>query len=113
MVIAEGCFGETQAALQALEFKVGPDGKFVSAIASANKLGSDRSIIPVQIIGDQDGKWNKTAYKADAFYGNPLTGFTRRSLIRCSDTSDCSNNRGELSQRRSVRFESSGRRGRR
>jgi hypothetical protein len=36
----------------------------------------DRFIFPVQIIGDQDGKWNKTAYKSDAYYGNPLTGFS-------------------------------------
>jgi hypothetical protein len=61
---------------RSLKFKVGPDGKYVGTIASANKLGSDRSIFPVQIIGDQDGKWNKTAYKTDAYYGNPLTGFT-------------------------------------
>jgi hypothetical protein len=33
-------------------------------------------IIPVQIIGDQDGMWNKTAWQTDAFYGNPLKGFT-------------------------------------
>jgi len=33
-------------------------------------------IVPVQVIGDQDGMWNKTAWKTDAFYGNPLTGFT-------------------------------------
>ena len=61
---------------RSLKFKVGPDGKYVSTIASANKLGSDRAIFPVQILGDQDGKWNKTAYKTDAYYGNPLTGFT-------------------------------------
>ena len=61
---------------RSLKFKVGPDGKFVSTVASANKLGSDRAIFPVQILGDQDGKWNKTAYKTDAYYGNPLTGFT-------------------------------------
>ena len=61
---------------RSLKFKVGPDGKYVSTIASANKLGSDRAIFPVQIIGDQDGKWNKTAYKTDAYYGNPLTGFS-------------------------------------
>ena len=61
---------------RSLKFKVGADGKYVSTIASANKLGSDRFIFPVQIIGDQDGKWNKTAYKTDAYYGNPLTGFS-------------------------------------
>lgn len=25
---------------------------------------------------DFSGKWNKTAYKTDAYHGNPLTGFT-------------------------------------
>jgi hypothetical protein len=39
----------------------------VSTIASANHLGSDRAIFPVQIIGDQEGKWNKAAYKTDAY----------------------------------------------
>lgn len=61
---------------RSLKFTVGADGKFDNGIAAANKLGSDRVIVPVQIIGDQDGKWNKTAWKTDAFYGNPLTGFT-------------------------------------
>jgi len=61
---------------RSIKFKVGADGKYVSTVASANKVGSDRFIFPVQIIGDQDGKWNKAAYKTDAFYGNPLTGFT-------------------------------------
>ena len=41
-----------------------------------DNVGSDRSIILVQIIGDQDGNWNKAAYKTDAYYGNPLTGFS-------------------------------------
>lgn len=61
---------------RSLKFKVGPDGKYLSTIASSNKLGSERAIVPVQILGDQDGKWNKGAYKTDAFYGNPLTGFS-------------------------------------
>ena len=46
-----------------------------NGIATANKLGSDIVIVPVQIIGDQDGNWNRTAWQTDAFYGNPLTGF--------------------------------------
>ena len=61
---------------RSLEFKVGADGKYVSTIASSNQLGSDRFFFPVRIVGDQDGKWNKTAYKSDAYYGNPLTGFS-------------------------------------
>jgi hypothetical protein len=32
-------------------------------------------IVPVQIIGDQDGPWNKAAWQTEAFYGNPLKGF--------------------------------------
>jgi hypothetical protein len=61
---------------RSLKFTAGPDGRFDNGIAAANKLGSDRVIVPVQIIGDQDGQWNRTAWKTDAFYGNPLTRFT-------------------------------------
>jgi hypothetical protein len=61
---------------RAIKFTVGPDGKIDNGIAAANKLGSDRVIVPVQIIGDQDGTWDRTAWKIEAFYGNPLTGFT-------------------------------------
>jgi hypothetical protein len=60
---------------RSLKFTVGADGKFDNGIAAANNLGSNRTILPVKIIGDQDGKWNKDAWKTDAFYGNPLTGF--------------------------------------
>jgi hypothetical protein len=59
-----------------IKFTVGPDGKLDNGIATANKLGNDRVIVPVQIVGDQDGAWDKAAWKTDAFYGNPLTGFT-------------------------------------
>ena len=61
---------------RSIKFTVQPGGKFDNGIAKANQLGSDIVIVPVQIIGDQDGPWNKTAWKTDAFYGNPLTGFT-------------------------------------
>ena len=61
---------------RSMKFTVQPGGKFDNGIASSNQLGSDRVIIPVTIIGDQDGMWNKTAWQTDAFYGNPLKGFT-------------------------------------
>ena len=61
---------------RSMKFTVGPEGKLDNGIATANKLGSERIIVPVQIIGDQDGPWDKTAWKTEAFYGNPLTGFT-------------------------------------
>jgi len=61
---------------RSVKFTVGSDGKLDNGIATANKVGSERVIVPVQIIGDQDGQWDKTAWKTEAFYGNPLTGFT-------------------------------------
>jgi hypothetical protein len=60
---------------RSIKFTVGPDGRLDNGIASANKLGIDRAVVPVQIIGDQDGVWDRAAWKTDAFYGNPLTGF--------------------------------------
>jgi len=60
---------------RSIKFSVGADGKFDDSISKQNNLGDARAIVPVQIIGEQDGKWNKTAWKTDAFYGNPLTGF--------------------------------------
>jgi hypothetical protein len=61
---------------RSIKFTVDANGKFDNGIASANKLGSDRVIVPVQIIGDQDGQWDRAAWKTEAFYGNPLTGFS-------------------------------------
>jgi hypothetical protein len=61
---------------RSIKFTVGPNGKLDNGIATANKLGTGRVIVPVTIIGDQDGLWDKNAWKTDAFYGNPLTGFT-------------------------------------
>ena len=61
---------------RSIKFTVAPGGKFDNGIASSNQLGSDRVIVPVQILGDQDGVWNKTAWQTEAFYGNPLKGFT-------------------------------------
>jgi hypothetical protein len=60
---------------RSLKFTVAPGGSFDNGIAKSNKLGSNRVIVPVQIIGDQDGIWDRNAWR-DAFYGNPLTGFT-------------------------------------
>jgi hypothetical protein len=61
---------------RSIKFTVGSDGKISNTVAAANNLGSDRAIVPVLLIGDQDGQWDRTAWKTEAFYGNPLTGFT-------------------------------------
>jgi len=63
--------------VRSIKFAVGADGKIVdNGVAASNKLGNDRVIVPVQVLGDADGQWDKMAWKTDAFYGNPLTGFT-------------------------------------
>lgn len=63
--------------VRSIKFAVDSEGKLVdNGIATANKLGNKRIIVPVQVLGDSDGVWDKTAWKTDAFYGNPLTGFT-------------------------------------
>lgn len=61
---------------RSVKFTVAEGGSFDNGIATANKLGSDRVIVPVKVIGDQDGAWDRLAWKTGAFYGNPLTGFT-------------------------------------
>ncbi len=60
---------------RSLKFTVNAEGNFDNGIATSNHLGTDRVIVPVQVIGDQ-GPWNRLAWKTDALYGNPLTGFT-------------------------------------
>src|SRR5262252_1342564 len=58
------------------KFTMGPNGKLVdTGIGSENKLGTGRIVVPVQIVGDQDGPWDRNAFKTDAFFGNPLNGF--------------------------------------
>jgi hypothetical protein len=62
--------------VRVLKFAVGSNGKIVdNSVASNNGLGNNFIIVPVQIIGEQDGVWDKTAWKTEAFFGNPLTGF--------------------------------------
>ena len=63
--------------VRSMKFAVDADGKITdNGIATSNKLGNNRVIVPVQVLGDSDGQWDKNAWKTDAFYGNPLTGFT-------------------------------------
>jgi hypothetical protein len=33
-------------------------------------------VLPVKVLGTGDGQWDANAWKTDAFYGNPLAGFT-------------------------------------
>lgn len=65
--------GGTQ--IRELNFTIGADGKFVvPAYTSQIFMPYHRIILPAKVIGTAE-KWNVTAWKADAYYGNPLTGF--------------------------------------
>lgn len=61
---------------RSIKFTVAADGTFDNGIATANQLGTKRIVVPVQIVGAQDGDWNRNAWRSAAFYANPLTGFT-------------------------------------
>ncbi len=63
---------------RSIKFTVGPDGNIVdSSVVAANKLGPRGwAVVPVAILDDQDGTWDKNAWKTDVLYGNPLVGFT-------------------------------------
>lgn len=58
------------------KFTMGTNYQLVdTGIGKQNNLWTGRIVVPVQISGDQDGQWDRNAYKTDAFYGSPLTGF--------------------------------------
>jgi hypothetical protein len=58
-------------------FTVGSDGKIVdSGIASNNGFSGLGIVIPVKIMPSKEGTLNLQSWKTEAFYGNPLTGFT-------------------------------------
>lgn len=63
---------------RSIKFSVGPDGKIVdNRIGASNGMARDNFIlVPVTVNGEQDGAWDKNAWKTDAFYGNPPQGFT-------------------------------------
>ena len=47
-----------------------------NGIVAANKLNITSVTVPVKVVGTSDGPWQPMAWKTDAFYGNPLQGFT-------------------------------------
>ena len=72
--------------VRTMKFTVGPDGKITdNGLARTNAIigldpinGRDtkRVVIPVTVLGTQDGKWDRNAWKTEAFFGNPLNGFS-------------------------------------
>jgi hypothetical protein len=61
--------------IRELAFTVGADGKFVvPGYSNQIPLPYHRLILPARVTGTAE-KFNRTAWKTDAFYGNPLGGF--------------------------------------
>jgi hypothetical protein len=61
---------------RSMKFSVGVDGRVIdNGVAKQNNLGWLGVVVPVKVIGVSDGAWDANAWKTDAFYGNPLTGF--------------------------------------
>jgi hypothetical protein len=59
------------------QFVVGPDGRIVdNQIAVNNKLGGSAIVVPLKVMGADDPKYKAASWQTDAYYGNPLTGFT-------------------------------------
>ena len=59
-----------------LKFSIGPDSRIVDAgYQKPMTLTEYKVIVPVKVIGAAE-KWNATAWQTDAFYGNPLPGFS-------------------------------------
>jgi hypothetical protein len=63
---------------RALSFSIGKDGKPIdrNGVVKQNGIAKEGALVPVQVLGDGDGTWNKMAWKTDAFWHNPLTGFS-------------------------------------
>ncbi len=62
--------------LRETRFTIGADGRFVDAgYAKPIFIPYYKVIIPVKVVGTTE-KWDALAWKTDAFYGNPLTGFS-------------------------------------
>lgn len=60
---------------RSIKFKVSANGNLEGGVDSANTLGTERVVVPVQVVGDSGGTWDRNAWKTEAFYGNPLAGF--------------------------------------
>ncbi len=63
---------------RSIKFTVGPDGNLVdNGVAASVGLAMPNFVmVQVAILDDQDGPWDKSAWKTEALYGNPLAGFT-------------------------------------
>ncbi|MBC7898525.1 MAG: hypothetical protein H7070_00605 [Saprospiraceae bacterium] len=56
------------------KFTVGSDGRIADPFSKQAYLTYHKVIVPITVIGPAE-KYNVNAWKTEAFYGNPLTGF--------------------------------------
>jgi len=61
---------------RAFKFSIGPDGRPVdtNGVVKQNALAKEGAVVPLQVLGEGDGTWNKTAWKTEAFWHNSVTG---------------------------------------
>lgn len=57
------------------KFTVGSDGRIVDRYSKPVYLTYHKVIVPVTVIGPAE-KYNVVAWKTEAFYGNPMAGFS-------------------------------------
>ncbi len=60
--------------IREVNFKVSGGNLADNGIAKQNNFADYKIIVPVKILATTE-KWNATAWKTDAFYGNPLNSF--------------------------------------
>jgi hypothetical protein len=60
-----------------LKFSIGKDGKpdDLNEVVKQNSIAKEGALVPVQVLGEADGIWNRTAWKSGV-WNNLLTGFT-------------------------------------
>ena len=62
---------------RSLKFTIGADGRITdTGLGQKYQMGTRRTVVPVQVLGDKDAQWNRDAWRTDAFFGNLLAGFT-------------------------------------
>lgn len=61
--------------IREMKFNVSGGNLADNGIAKQNNFNDHKIIIPVKIMATTE-KWNATAWKTDAFYGNPLVNFS-------------------------------------
>jgi hypothetical protein len=64
------------AQVRELKFTIGADGKLMdTGFAKPLFLAKYKVIVPVKVVGASE-KWDALSWKTDAFYGNPIAGFS-------------------------------------